>query len=63
MDTPKDIIDRLGADTIARRLSLATGRVHRARYEPTLPASWYVALCAMAGEDLPKRAFSFKGDV
>lgn len=61
MNTPAAIIDALGVQQIAARLDVAPKRVSRARYDDTLPAAWYVALSDMAGVDLPKAAFRFKG--
>ena len=61
METPRAIIEALGREAIATRLDVTEHRVRRALIEDRLPASWYVALSDMAGGDLPKHLFSFKG--
>lgn len=61
MNTPAQIIDTLGVKAIAHRLELAERRVMRAKYDGQLPASWYLALNDLAGCELPREAFSFKG--
>ena len=61
MDTPRELIDRLGCDAMAARLGVKRGNVSNYRIEDKLPAAWYAALCDMAGQDLPKTMFSFKG--
>jgi hypothetical protein len=55
------IITNLGRDVIAAKLGVAPRRVERARNEAALPASWYAGLCELAGHDLPRHLFSFKG--
>jgi hypothetical protein len=61
MKTPAEIIDGLGPIAIANRLNRSATRVYRVRFEKHIPASWYVALCDMAGEKLPISAFGFEG--
>ena len=61
MKTPREILDALGRDRIVERLGVDKRRVNRAAYEEKLPALWYAALSDMAGQDLPREAFSFKG--
>ena len=61
MKTPRDIIETLGRDAIVKALGVAPRRVDRARTEDALPASWYAALCDLAGQDLPRHLFTFKG--
>lgn len=61
MKTPREIIETIGRDAIAERIGAAPRRVDRARTERALPASWYAALCDMAGQDLPRQLFTFKG--
>ena len=61
MENTRDIIEALGRDAIAERLQVAPRRVDRARTEPRIAASWYAALSEMAGQDLPRRLFTFKG--
>ena len=61
MKTPREIIEALGVDAVAARLDVSRLRVLRARLDPELPASWYVALSDMHGYDLPRDVFSFKG--
>jgi hypothetical protein len=58
--TSREIIDSIGRDRVAEALGVEAGRVRRALYEPQLPASWYAVLCDMAGQDLPRSAFTFK---
>jgi len=61
MKTVPEIIDGLGHKAIAERLKTAATRVYRVRFETHIPASWYVVLSDMAGQDLPRNLFSFKG--
>ena len=61
MKTPREIIDALGREQIIERLGVDRRRVNRAAYDKKLPALWYAALSEMAGRDLPRDAFSFKG--
>ena len=61
MKTHRDIIETLGREAIAAKLGIALRRVDRARTENALPASWYAALCDLAGQDLPRHLFTFKG--
>ena len=59
-DTPRELIAALGEDAVAAALGLSVLRVRRAGFEPHLPASWYAALCDLAGRELPRAAFAFK---
>lgn len=61
MKTARDIVDTLGAEAISARVGVKTSAVRNARVANKLPALWYVALCNMAGEQLPHQAFTFKG--
>ena len=61
METPRSLIERLGRDAIAARLDIAPRRVSNAALDAQLPASWYVTLSDMAGADLPRDMFTFKG--
>jgi len=61
MENHRDIIEALGRDAIAEKLGVAPRRVDRARTEACLPASWYAGLCELAGRDLPRSCFHFKG--
>ena len=61
MENTRQIIDTLGHDAIAAKLGVALRRVYRVRTEERIAASWYGGLCEMAGHDLPRRLFSFKG--
>ena len=61
MKTPREILDALGRDQIVQRLGVDKVRVNRAAYDDKLPALWYAALSDMAGYDLPRDVFNFKG--
>ena len=61
MENTRQIIDTLGHDAIAAKLGVALRRVYRVRTEERIAASWYGGLCEMAGHDLPRRLFTFKG--
>ena len=61
MKNTRDIIDNMGRDAIAQKLGVALRRVDRARTEERIPASWYAGLCDLAGQDLPRHLFTFKG--
>ena len=61
MKTHREIIETLGREAIAAKLGVALRRVDRARTEDALPASWYAGLCELAGHDLPRNLFTFKG--
>ena len=59
--TYSEIIDRLGVAAIASRVGVTSDAVKIRRTQGSLPASWYHALCDMAGETLPISQFTFKG--
>jgi hypothetical protein len=61
MKNTRDIIDNMGREAIAKKLGVALRRVDRARTEERIPASWYAGLCDLAGQDLPRHLFTFKG--
>jgi len=61
MKTSVTILDAIGRERIAAAVGVDIRRVNRAAYEPQLPAVWYAALCDLAGYDLPRNAFTFKG--
>ena len=61
MKTPREILDGIGRDRIVETLGVDKRRVNRAAYDDQLPALWYAALCDLAGQDLPRELFSFKG--
>ena len=61
MKTTKEIIESIGRDAIASKLEVAPRRVDRARTEERFAASWYAGLCDLAGQDLPRHLFTFKG--
>lgn len=59
--TPRDTIDQAGGiQAVAERFAKKQAYVKRLQYGKVLPASWYVALCDMTGDDLPYSLFSFK---
>ena len=55
------IIEAIGVAAIASRMEVTPDAVYRAKANGKIPASWYHALCDMAGESLPVAEFSFKG--
>ena len=61
MKNTREIIDTLGRDAIAQKLGVALRRVDRARTDERIAASWYAGLCELAGQDLPRNLFTFKG--
>ena len=60
MKTPQEIVVALGREVIAERLGVAVRRVDRVKTEKKIPASWYVGLSELHGEDLPRDMFTFK---
>jgi predicted GIY-YIG superfamily endonuclease len=56
------LIDLLGRNEISKAIDVRPRRVDRARGEERLPASWWAGLCELAGYDLPRQLFTFKGD-
>jgi hypothetical protein len=61
MKNTREIIDTLGRAAIAQKLGVALRRVDRARTDERIAASWYAGLCELAGQDLPRHLFTFKG--
>lgn len=62
MMTASEIVERAGGvDAVAFRVGTSPANVRNQRNKPTLPASWYAALCDMTGQDLPRHLFTFKG--
>ena len=59
--TAPQIIEKIGVSAIAARMEITADAVYRAKANGKLPASWYHALCDMAGVPLPVGEFSFKG--
>ena len=60
--TPEHIIDSIGAERIAEALHTVTlRRVKRVRTMDRIPASWYDGLERLAGHELPREVFTFKG--
>jgi len=57
--TPRQIITEIGPDRVCERLGLSRRRVNEAAADG-IPALWYVALCQLAGRDLPTEAFTFR---
>jgi hypothetical protein len=60
LDTPVTIVYGLGVQRVAAALGVRLTRVQRAARAARLPASWYDALCELAGRDLSRSAFAFK---
>jgi len=63
MKTPRDVIEALGAGTIAEALGLHAGRVRQAAGGETLPAAWFKALRDLGAEKgvaVPEEVFAFK---
>ena len=61
MTNASDIIDALGQDAICQRMDIKADAVAKARKAGKLPSAWYAALCELAGQDLPRHVFTFKG--
>lgn len=61
MKTPHEIIDYLGAETVADALGIGLPAIKVRLAEGKLPAAWYHKLEMMAGRPLPRECFSFKG--
>lgn len=61
MTNASDIIDALTVEAICERMGIKAGAVDKARKAGKLPSAWYAAACEMAGHDLPRHLFTFKG--
>ena len=61
MKTPSDIIETLGREAVAARVGVGVDAVRMALVAGKLPAAWFHALEQMAGCDLPRDCFTFKG--
>lgn len=70
METSRELIESIGVERVAQALLDAGGpetfeaameRAKRLRFEPKLPAIWYVVFCDLAGRELPWSLFHAKG--
>lgn len=64
--TPKDIIKKSGgakvvAELVGLNVKVPRDLINRHCRLGKLPASWFAALEAHLGEELPRELFSFKG--
>jgi hypothetical protein len=62
MNTPHQIIDALTAEAVASRLGITKEAVGKALKAGKLPAPWFDTLERMAGCELPRHVFTFKGE-
>ncbi len=60
MKTARDIIEQVGRDAIKDRFGVQDRVIRHNIARGVLPSDWYAALCEMAGQDLPRDAFSFR---
>lgn len=61
MKTASDIIETIGRDAILRTFGVKPRVLRHYGTTGQLPASWFDALERMAGRELPRHLFSFKG--
>jgi len=60
MNTPEQIVDAIGVETMVERLRVKRDRILRARRGQMLPASWFDFCERQLDQDLPRHLFSFK---
>ena len=60
MKTASDIVAALGEDAVAAAFGITVKQVRKRVREGLLPTLWFAALERMAGQPLPRQAFSFK---
>jgi hypothetical protein len=60
-DTAASLLDEIGRDRIKARLGVADRVLQLCAQNNQFAASWYAALSDMAGRELPRRLFNFKG--
>ena len=61
MKSAQDIIEAIGRDRIKDRFGVNDRVVRHYAATGRLPAQWFAALCEMAGQDLPRTLFTFRG--
>ena len=61
MKTPSEIVNHFGRQRVALAVGVSPKAVTNTVCNGKLPASWYMALCALAGRKLPAECFTFKG--
>ena len=61
MKTAHDIVETVGRERIKDAFKVKDRVIAHHLQHGTLPAIWYDALCKMAGQDLPRTLFTFKG--
>lgn len=61
MTHPSDILHSIGLDRASAALGVSMARIERATRDAKLPASWLDTLERLAGHELPRELFSFKG--
>jgi hypothetical protein len=62
LTTPSEIMAHCGLDRSADALGVTVLRIKNVlRSEPLLPASWFACLERLAGCQLPRDQFTFKG--
>jgi hypothetical protein len=61
MNTPSDIVNLLGRDAIAAAVGVVPRVVTNKAAAGAFPAMWFAALEKLAGHDLPRQCFTFKG--
>ena len=60
MNTPEQIVDAIGVDTMVEKLRVKRDRIIRARRGQMLHASWFDFCEQQLDQDLPRHLFSFK---
>jgi hypothetical protein len=61
MKTAQDIIDTIGRERVMDLFGVKVRVIQHHLARGTLPADWYAGLCDLAGQDLPRHLFTFKG--
>jgi hypothetical protein len=61
MKTAHDIIDRATRQAVMDRFGVKPRVIQHHLANGKLPAEWYAGLCELAGHDLPRYLFTFKG--
>jgi hypothetical protein len=59
--TASEILDFIGDEALAARVSVKSEAIRKARGKGKIPSLWYDACEQLAGRPLPRHLFSFKG--
>ena len=61
MENASEIIDLIGAERLRLALDVTATRIRQARQTDRLPASWFDTCEKLAGQQMPRHLFAFKG--